>query len=189
MEGFAYRLRPVCNDDAELIVKLRGDPELNRFLHPTSSDLAGQIDWLNEYYLRQGDWYFVIEHRGNCMPEGVVSIYNLDTQRQCAEWGRWILRKDSMAAVESSWLVYLCAFEVLRLHEIYCRTVADNLPVVSFHDSCGINNRCVLTDHFNLSGHKLDAVEHRVRASDWKMIDANLGRLAKRLSVRSQYGN
>lgn len=186
IEGFAYRLRPICDKDAEFIINLRSDPELNRFLHSTSASLASQLAWLNQYYERPGDWYFVLERRSNNFSEGLISIYDLDSQQVSAEWGRWILRKGSIAAVESAWLIYRCAFEQLCLREVYCRTVAENESVVSFHDSCGITERSLLPNHFDLNGRKLDAVEHRLKGAVWKTLAPRLENLSQRMARRLQ---
>ena len=184
VEGCAYRLRPVSDSDARFIIKLRSDPELNRFLHLTSTSIDAQLEWLYNYYSRPGDWYFVLERRHDNVAEGLISLYDFDTYQGSAEWGRWILRRDSMAAVESAMLIYRCAFEELCMREVYCRTAAENKSVVSFHDSCGIAKRRVLSNHFNLSGRKLDAVEHCVTITDWKMMEARLKPLAHRLARR-----
>jgi RimJ/RimL family protein N-acetyltransferase len=184
IEGFAYRLRPIADKDAEFIIKLRCDPELNRFLHSTSVSLYSQLDWLAKYYARPGDWYFVLERRYDSISEGLSSLYDLDAQQCIAEWGRWILRKDSLAAVESAWLIYRCAFELLSLRQVYCQTVAENESVVSFHDSCGITERSLIPNHFNLDGRKLDAVEHRVNDAAWKTLAPRLEHLAKKMARR-----
>lgn len=184
IEGFAYQLRPICDSDAEFVIKLRSDPELNRFLHSTPANLEIQLDWLSQYYMRPGDWYFVLENRSDGTAEGLVSLYDLDAEQGRAEWGRWILRKGSIAAIESAWLIYRCAFEELCLREVYCRTVAENESVVSFHDSCGVTDRYLLRNHFNLNGFLLDAVEHRVTNIKWKSIKPHLEHLAHRMARR-----
>jgi RimJ/RimL family protein N-acetyltransferase len=81
--------------------------------------------------------------------------------------------------VESAWLIYRIAFEVFGLGEVYCRTVAANAAVVSFHDSCGITDRHVLPSHFELGGQRLDAVEHRVDRSAWRVLEPRLLRLVQ----------
>ncbi len=184
LQGFAFRLRPVADKDAEFIIKLRSDPKLSHYLHATTNSLDCQLDWLARYYKRPGDWYFVLESRHNSEPEGLISLYDHDTEQRCAEFGRWILVPTSLAAVESAWLIYRCAFEKLNLREVYCRTVAENKSVVSFHDSCGITRRALLPGHFNLYGCTLDAVEHRVDESDWTTLGPKLELLAQRIARR-----
>lgn len=183
LEGYAFRLRPVTDADADFIVSLRTNPVLSEFLHPVSGNVVDQFEWLERYYARRGDFYFVIENRkGGC--EGLVSIYDLDSALSCGEWGRWILRPGSLAAVESAFLIYRTGFEVLTLHELYCRTVADNKAVVSFHDSCGITNRRLLSGFFSIGGVCRDAVEHRVDIDSWEKIRHRLMRLSQVVAKR-----
>jgi len=185
VEGHGYRLRPIADNDAALVVELRSNPELNRYLHAGAIDIPQQIAWFHGYYERPGDFYFVIERRTDGLPEGVISIY--DAENGQAEWGRWILRPESLAAVESAWLIYRTCFERLELDRICCRTVAANEKVVSFHDSCGIEARRMLPRHFELQGHWFDAVEHRVDRTAWVTLAPRLEKLARALARRSRH--
>lgn len=178
LEGPAWRIRPVRDEDAPFIVELRNDPALGRYLHGGAANTSQQLDWLARYYERAGDYYFVVERRDTQSPEGLIALYDLDTQTQRAEWGRWILKPQSLAAVESAWLIYRAAFEVLGLQGVYCRTVADNQAVVSFHDSCGLTDRERLTAQFQLGDETLDAIEHRLSREAWPAVGAQLERLA-----------
>ena len=179
-EGEAFRLRPVRLSDAELIVELRTDPVLSRYLHPVSADVARQRVWLETYFAREGDYYFIVEARDGA-PQGTVGIYDLDDDRRTAEWGRWILRHGSLAAIESARLVYTVSFDVLSLAEVYCRTVAENAPVVSFHDSCGLA-RASSNDEVELDGRKLSMVRHVLTRDAWPRCDAHLHSRAKRIA-------
>jgi len=178
LEGSAFRLRPITYEDAALVVQLRTHPILGRFLHPTSNGVDQQLAWLAQYYERLGDYYFVVERIGTSIPEGVISIYDVDTQSDCGEWGRWILRPQSLAAVESALLIYRCAFEFLNLNTVYCRTMATNLSVVSFHDSCGLTDRKCLYGHFKMDGNNLDAIQHTIHLTQWPAVQKRLEKLA-----------
>lgn len=187
LAGPAFRLRPVSDADAALILQLRSDPQLNRYLHPTSPDLADQLAWLANYYERPGDYYFVVERRETGEPEGLISIYAINPDTGEGEWGRWILRPGSLAVVESAWLIYCCAFEQLGLTDVYCRTLAENAAVVSFHDSCGIAERRLMVGYFDLGGCVADAVEHRVDRETWIRIAPQLEKFAWRIARRLQH--
>lgn len=184
IEGLALRLRPVTDADAALIIEFRSDEQRSRYLHQISLDVSDQLAWLARYYEREGDYYFVVERREGSYPEGLISIYNIERASNSGEWGRWILRSGSLAATESVWLIYRCAFESLMLESVYCRTVSANEKVVSFHDSCRIADRRLLPGFFSLNGQVLDAVEHRVTRSAWSELSPRLEKLSGLLAPR-----
>lgn len=158
LEGYCYRLRPIKRSDAQTIVDIRGeDAKRNRYIHAISCDAAVQERWLDEYFRRDSDYYFAVENRITSEVEGLISFYNCAEGR--AEWGRWVLRKGSLAAAESVWLLYRIAFEQVGLNELYCRTIADNTAVVSVHSSMGELTRAVHAKLFELNGKTYDAVE------------------------------
>jgi RimJ/RimL family protein N-acetyltransferase len=188
LEGPVFRLRPITDADAPLVQELRSDPRLNRYLHATTVHLDHQLAWLTRYYQRPGDYYFVVERRESGATEGTISVYDINLQCNSGEWGRWILKPGSRAAVESAWLIYRCAFEQLGLERVFCRTMADNISVVSFHDSCGITARRLLPGQFNIDGKLKDAIEHQVTRQSWGEIGPRLQALAQRTARRSRLG-
>lgn len=178
IEGYAFRLRPTLYTDAPFIIELRSDPDLNRYLHPVSRHIEDQIVWLDQYYLRPNDYYFVIENCRTAIPEGLISIYDIDSSSACGEWGRWVLKHGSLAATESVWLIYRVAFELLKLNLIYCRTLVDNKKVISFHQACGITSSYLLKSHFEINGQLLDSIEHRLDNESWNHIEPKLNKLS-----------
>jgi RimJ/RimL family protein N-acetyltransferase len=157
----SYRLRPVTIDDAQNIIDIRlQDVERNRYIHKISNDLTAQVNWLNAYLERDNDYYFIIENIFTENAEGLISIYDIDDKK--AEWGRWVLKKGSMASVESVYLILKVAFEKLGLEEVYSRTMEKNTSVVAFHDSIGQKYRCILENYVRLGEEDCNAVEHFV---------------------------
>jgi len=186
LAGSAFRLRPVKNCDAEFIRDLRCNPNLNYYLHATSSRVADQLAWLSNYYLRPDDYYFVVEHLDNGELEGLISLYEIDLNKPShGEWGRWILRSGSLGSVESAFLIYKFGFEILGLDSMYCRTVSTNEKVVSFHDSCGIPQKKILNNYFQFAPNNMvDAVEHRINRNVWLEIAPRLQRLTDLTAMR-----
>ena len=171
LEGYAFALRPVEMKDADFIVQLRtGDPQRVRYLHAVAPDVEQQRSWLERYFARESDFYWVIERLESGLAEGLIGIYDLKPAESSAEWGRWILRSGSLAAIESALLVYRMAFEILGLNSLYCLTVADNLSVVSFHDSSGSRRSGVLPQHFKLGEVTYDAVKHVCTRENWPAV-------------------
>jgi RimJ/RimL family protein N-acetyltransferase len=181
-----YRLRPVTVEDARFIVALRADPVLNRFVHEISPRVEDQVAWLERYFGRADDYYFIVENAQSFEPQGTIGLYNVDLEQNCAEWGRWILKPGSMAALESAWLIYEATFSKLSLAELFSHTLADNHAVVSFHDNFGALRSAVLREHFTVRGERKTAIEHRVTASEWPSLRdrhySTITRLASRIS-------
>ncbi len=159
--GFAYSIRPITLDDAQFIVEVRlEDEERNKYVHKISSDVNLQINWLNKYFATPDDYYFVIENNLTGEKEGLISIYNVKNNK--AEWGRWVVKKGSMAALESVNLIYKVAFEKLGLDEVYTKTIENNVSVVNFHTSINAKLRQVLVDEVELENVKYNVVEQFV---------------------------
>jgi RimJ/RimL family protein N-acetyltransferase len=185
LEGDAFRLRPVALSDAAFIAGLRSDTkERLRFVHRVDPDPALQEVWLKEYFNRPGDYYWIVERKHDSRPEGTISLYNLEEENQTAEWGRWVLRSGSLAAPESSLLVYLAAFDLLGLANVYCLTVSANSPVVSFHDSSGAKREALLTNYFAIDGQQFDAVRHRVMHDDFPVLKSRLLHLSVMIGTK-----
>ncbi len=180
-----YRLRPVTLEDAPFIMELRTDPLLGRFLHETSPRVEDQVAWLERYFSRPDDYYFIVEDADSGEPHGAIGIYDIDRDAASAQWGRWVLKRGSMAALESAWLIYDAGFSKLRLASLSSRTLLDNPRVVSFHDSFGASRVGVLEGHFLVRGQRKSAIEHCIKAADWPALRARhystVSRLARRV--------
>jgi len=163
-----YRLRPVTLEDAAFIVALRTDPLLNRFVHETSPRVEDQVAWLEGYFERAGDYYFIVENAESLEEQGTAGLYKVESGS--AEWGRWILKRGSMAALESAWLIYQAAFSRLTLHELCSRTLTDNHAVISFHDSFGASRIPGSREGPIVRGQRSAVIEHRVTSAEWPAL-------------------
>jgi RimJ/RimL family protein N-acetyltransferase len=178
LDGFAFRLRPVGLDDAETITELRCDPQLSRFIHRTNPSVEAQIRWLEDYFERDGDYYWAVERLCDGRTEGFLGIYDVDGDR--AEWGRWVLRPGSLAAPESAWLVHEAAFHLLGLDSLLSRTLSENRAVVAFHARYGAETLRTLPGHARIAGVAHDAVEACMTRSRWAAEGPRLRALVER---------
>jgi RimJ/RimL family protein N-acetyltransferase len=189
VEGPGFKLRPVTESDSDFIISLRTDPRLGQFINATSPRREDQIAWLEKYYAREGDYYFLVtRHDGT--PEGAIAIYDIigEPRNKRGEWGRWILKHGSLAAIESALLIYEVAFDKLHMDMVYCRTVALNKPVISFHASCGLRTHGVVPNNMIRDGKSYDAIEQQLERKDWLDVRANLLAKAARLARRLPAG-
>lgn len=167
-----FRLRPVTLEDSPFIVQLRKDPLLNRFVHEISGSVKDQATWIERYFERSGDYYFIVEDARSAEPHGTIGLYEVANDASEALFGRWVIRRGSMAALESAWLIYEVGFTLLGVGSVYTLALTQNLPVVSFHDSFGASRIAVIGERFLVRGELHSAVEHRINATDWPAIRA-----------------
>lgn len=79
LHRYGLDVRLVTENDASFIVKLRTNPELSKFLHPISSDIRSQQEWIRSYKKRQSegkDYYFIFSR--DTIPMGLERIYDID---------------------------------------------------------------------------------------------------------------
>jgi RimJ/RimL family protein N-acetyltransferase len=175
-EGFGHRLRPVARRDAADIFDLRTDPVLGRFLNPTTGGVEDQERWIEAQRARAGDHYFVVETLGRRW-EGVIGLYEIEGTS--GVWGRWILRRGSLAAPASVLLVLGFGFDELGLRRICCYTEAENVVALSFHDSCAYTNRSERID----TGGQV-SFEYSLLLEDWPAFRDALAPMAERVARR-----
>jgi len=112
LHGRSVRLREATVADGAFIVSLRCDPQLSKFIHPTSPSVAVQEDWLVEYASRLDDYYFMCEDAGG-KPWGTIRIPSVHGSK--FEIGSWVFFPDAPvgASVEAWLLAYRFGFERL----------------------------------------------------------------------------
>jgi RimJ/RimL family protein N-acetyltransferase len=179
--GRRFELRPAAESDAPFMVGLRVDPELSRFLNPTSPVLEDQEAWIEAKSASDDDYPFILEDRCTGAPEGTISLYHVDWTAKQAELGRFLMRRGSLAAAEGVLLVYRVAFDKLGLDRVYCRTIADNQHVISFHRSCGL----VLSTQdlsVELKGTRRGVVEQHVLRASWPEVEMTIDRAARNVA-------
>lgn len=176
VKGVHCKLRPVRLADAQYIVDTRNDPDQSLFLNEVSEDVSAQRKWLKTYFDRENDYYFVVENASG-FPSGLIALY--DIKENVGEWGRWIIKGPPTVSVESALLIYKFAFEVIGLDSVYCRTIANNINVVSFHDSCGLPQGALLKDAFFIRERYYDAIEHSLTKVDFPSVRSKLERVLR----------
>jgi|688.fasta_scaffold703466_2 RimJ/RimL family protein N-acetyltransferase len=126
--GKNIKLRCVVPEDNDFIVALRNHEETSNFI--PQLDPIASLEWISRQRSRSGDYYFAIFDLKREKTVGFIGLY--DFSLDSAEWGRWLVDKNPLAAVESVFLIHQFGFE-LGLDKIFCRTRALNSKVVSLH--------------------------------------------------------
>ena len=155
-------LNPVVVDDAEFILSLRADPELNRYISSTPQDAEEQRKWLRDYKQREAEgleYYFIISK--NEVKLGTIRAYDFRCNSFC--WGSWIILRGvaPQVAVASVLMIYDFAFNHLGFAKSHFDVRKDNKSVRSFHLRMGarIVHSDDLDDYFEYS--ETSYLEHR----------------------------
>ncbi|KVO00167.1 hypothetical protein WJ69_31460 [Burkholderia ubonensis] len=139
LTGKTIRLRLAEPSDAEFILSLRLNEQLNRFISKTADDTEKQTAWLNSYKEREKEaieYYFIIELMDGT-PVGTVRIYDFHGDSFC--WGSWLIKRDApnYVAIESALNVYEFAFYSLGFESSHFDVRRDNERVLAFHQRLG----------------------------------------------------
>lgn len=166
ISGLCFGLRPVCGEDADFIFALRSAPGIADYIHETP-DLQSHRSWMQRYFARPGDYYFIVTELTTGTSQGTCALYSFDPDQRCAEWGRWIIKPGSLAAAESAYLSYSLAFERFQLDRVLCRTIASNSYTLAFHEACGLLVNRIESNAVTIHGRAYDIVEHMITEQKW----------------------
>ncbi len=174
-EGFGVRLRPVRTEDAAFIVWLRNLVHARGRIGDTVNE-SGQRAWLEKYFTREGDYYFIIETAGG-ISVGAYGIY--DVRGKSAESGRWVINPEVPAAIPSALLAFRTAFETLAMEELRVSTVSTNQTVLSLNKKFGFRQVSVTANAQVINGQPVDLVNFLLDSKDWPRVREKLLPLAK----------
>jgi len=163
-EGFGLRLRPVRLEDAAFIVWLRHQDYVKGKVGDSAPDVASQQKWLETYFQREGDFYFLLETVAGT-PLGTNGLYDLSGDT--AEWGRYIIRPTVSAALPCCLLTYDLAFHELKLRELLARCVSTNLAVHSLCRKLGFRQSGTEAASQIIGGEPVDMVHFTLNAGNW----------------------
>jgi len=175
-ESFGVRLRPVRLEDAAFIVWLRNLDHAVGRVGDSATDAAGQQKWLEAYFAREGDYYFIAETPGG-IPVGTYALYNV--AGRTAEAGRWIMRPNVTAALPSGFALCEIAFRQLHFSKLIGTTVATNLPVLSLNRKFGWRQTRVETAAQVIGGQPVDLIHFVLTPAAWDEAQARLLPLAR----------
>lgn len=139
--GKHLKLRLVETEDAQFILDLRNNDNLNKYLSRTDSNLENQKKWIENYKIREiekKEFYFIIEDNLT-NPYGTIRIYNINEEKKEFEWGSWILKENRprnfsyFSIIES----FNFAFEQLSLEKALIEVYKENLKANYLYKKIG----------------------------------------------------
>ena len=166
LENLGVRLRPVRLNDAPFIVWLRNLEHAKGRVGDSAQDIASQEKWLQTYFNRDGDYYFIVETSGGT-PLGTYGLYKINGDLW--ESGRWIIRPGVPAAIPCIVLGFQVAFDCLGISKLKAYTVSTNHRVLTLNGKLGFKaTGCMLTRR--IEGRPVQLVEFELQLSDWLKI-------------------
>lgn len=176
IEGFGIRLRPVELEDAEFIVRLRNSPQALGNIGDSATSIEQQEAWIGRYFLRDGDYYFIIESASG-EKFGTYGIY--DVEGKSCEGGRWVVAPNVPAAIPSIVLALDLAFGALALDEVRGTVVSTNKKVLSLDCKIGFDVVGISRGEKIIGEKAVDIVNLLMLAKDWQRKREKLAPLAE----------
>ncbi len=137
IEGRYVTLQSVREEDAAVVLDIRQDPKLTKYLPRLDITIAEQQDWIREQREREGDYYFLSwSKKGE--PVGTIRIYHIDPVRLSGETGSLALRGNAMENLETKLLCEDFAFRTLGLKETISVVNAENRQALRFAQLFGV---------------------------------------------------
>lgn len=189
--GKGILFRCVEKEDAEQILTLRNDPQLSLYLPPLNVTIEQQAEWIEKQRTREMEYYFAAIDKISGEVIGLSGLYDFKTDengRRTIEWGRFVIKQKSLGAAETSMLTHKFAFEQLNIDEVYGFSVEDNVPIQSFHRSCGLEDRGICEIIYELRGVKYASRCWALKKENWPAFNLRLSKsveMAARLAVRT----
>ena len=180
-EGFGIRHRPVCLGDAPFLVWLRNREHAKGKLGDSAMDTPSQENWLNEYFKREGDYYFIIETTCG-IPVGAIGYYNMT--EDSSEIGRWVIWPAVPAAVPSLPPIIDLGFQRLGLRELRAKVVSDNRRAINLYYKIGFKATKVEPSAQIIDGKKVDLLHIVLEENAWIEARKKLTPIAAMLEVQ-----
>jgi len=170
LSGWGCHIRPVTVADAAFIVRLRSQEQAKGNIHATSSSVADQEKWIQNYYDREGDYYWIIEDINN-IPVGAMGLYNYNAGLGEGEVGRWVMFPEfSFNLAAPLLLVYRWAFETLNVRRIVFDVVSTNRKVLKFHKLIGARETFLKANALHINDQMVDMQWFEVTREMWPSI-------------------
>ena len=134
IRGKYVYLRSVIPDDAEFILELRSNPQINQYLPILKISVEEQKNWIIEQQKRPGDYYFLVFNMSN-EPIGTVRVY--DIKDDCGESGSLALLGNAFENMEARYLLECFIFDTLGLEKTVATADFENKRAQHFGEAFG----------------------------------------------------
>jgi diamine N-acetyltransferase len=141
--GQRVRLRLLTEADLPMTLAWRNQDHIRKwFLNPNTITSEQHRAWFSNYIGRDDDFVFVIEEQQVLRkPAGPVSLYRIEWQRRCAEYGRLLIGEPDAVGLglarEATAVLLDHASTQLGLREIELEVLRENQRALAIYCACG----------------------------------------------------
>ena len=160
--GKGIILREVGEEDLNLIIKWRNDPEILRWLFSyLPLRKVKQREWYEKYLNDCTQQTFIIELKEEETPIGTVGLTDIDYKNQRADLTIIIGEKDYWGrelGEEALNLLVKFAFNEMNLRKIKALVFSDNDKAIKLYEECGFKEEGILKEEIFEEGKFKDVV-------------------------------
>lgn len=140
--GKRVRLRLLADADLPMTLAWRNQDHIRKwFLDPNALTPEQHRAWFAQYLPRDDDFMFVIEeHVALNKPIGQVSLYRVDWERGCAEYGRLLIGESAargLGFAHEATKILLSYADQVGLRHLELEVRPDNGPALVIYRRCG----------------------------------------------------
>ena len=162
LQGQYVNLREITLADAAFVIELRCGLK-SEFLNPTKNDVGLQEQYIENYFKKNDEWYFIVEDKqGKAL--GTIRIYNVCGTR--FQSGSWIMSDGASISqtFEGHYLMKHYAYHLLNFHTDYCEVNKKNKKLIRFHQFYGakIVGENDMDYLFELTKDEFEANKHKI---------------------------
>ena len=140
IESRKVLLRPIEEKDIELVREWRNREDIRQwFFDKSIITEEKQKKWFERYKICSDELVFIIEERESLnRPVGIVSLYNIDNEKQEAEFGRMLIgdKEATGKGIGAISTKMLCsfAFRHLNIDKIYLKVYKNNYSAIASYN-------------------------------------------------------
>lgn len=162
IEGERVYLRPITQEDTDNIIRWRNSESVRPyFIYQKPFTREGHRKWLETMIETKKGYQFIVCEKTTDRPIGCTYLRDFERKHNKIEYGMFLGEKSEAGKGISSEIVRLTlqfGFEDLKVHKIFCRIFADNLPSIKGCERGGFVREAYLEDDVFVNGQYRDMV-------------------------------
>lgn len=162
IEGERVYLRPITREDTDDIIRWRNSEAVRPyFIYQKPFTREGHENWLKTMIDTKKGYQFIICEKNTDRAIGCTYLRDFEKEHNKIEYGMFLGEKSEAGKGISAEIVRLTldfCFEDLKVHKVFCRIFADNMPSIKGCERGGFRREAYLEDEVYVNGSYRDMV-------------------------------